>query len=921
MAKMEGCAPPKDMDDPNDAVGDSYCAKDAIRPLVASNCSEHVVAHSTRPMQPARRFSDVAYTWPHLDAGLGHGALIVGAPRSGRTFAYVPAVCQAVCKSLTESRQWRIRHPGQWQPDALGALALILVPDLQRVRQVSAVCHALLRKTSTEDWVTLTLNVPSGAKSEFFLRLLNVVGCLVATPAQLTSFLLEARGLLRFPRLQFLVYDDVDQMPGEQLRNAQQALQEILPTTHYPQVVMVSQSYSDTLMAKLKAVSDQPAVIFGDILEAALYGGTRIRISLVRSQTKSIEVAQLLQLRPPQDYRTVIYCKDDGDLRGLAVALEDHGFRCLPYCQNSVLEDREKVHNWQEKSGGLILLCTDDCPELTIRNAHTLIHHGMSTACYSMIATKGSFPTSWISYNYTRNVDPALAALVQRIRKDAVVTRGKKHALCGQILMLGECRDPVCERRHHVDADVDRRASYVPASGDVKVQLVRVYSPTHFCVRLLEHRPPEGSWQTLPHLAVQEMRLKLPQTKEPLRYWPPVAGAICMLHTYVHVQRASPGAQGHAAVATDGFDLRLLGMVPQSGESSWTEEERRQIEFLLTQLPKDHFLQANVQFATANTLFVQDLLAMVYADNFKVHLRRLNLCQKLVNTQLARRCEHAKKKILDFFEEMFNKEVKVEQEVEEKIRKTQRFNCNEEGMSQLYECLMNCAMLQVQDKKHAVKDTDPVVEDPAEFLNKVMNGGSKQCDSPAVDQKQKKKNKAKSAHTAIYLDEIPLQAHPNVVRPQGTYYQTISTLELQVCLPEDDHEYRAELLDNQIFFRATSTSSALIHQFILSLKFPYSKMRHHMTGRTVYISVIKSLAYIDPLDFGEYRFLKHNHEMFSKIDDYLGKKLVEIKRFLEDRVYVKQIAKLEESSDNSDDEERDLNGIERVDHYQISDCM
>ncbi|XP_037722408.1 putative ATP-dependent RNA helicase BoYb [Drosophila subpulchrella] len=1073
--------------DPNYEMGDPYSKQEAIRPLVAPNCSEYAVAHSTYALRPARLFSEVvmlphiletmrklglnrllrlqAYTWPHLGAGSGHGALIVSAPRSGRTFAYVPPVCEAVCKVLSKSRRQRMLHPGTWLAHELGAVALILVPDLPRVRQVSAMCQALLRKARSEDSVTLTLNVPSADSSEFLLRLLNGVGCLVATPAQLTWFWREAPGLLRFPRLQFLVYDDVDLMSAEQLRNAEQVVQEILPTTHIPQMVIVTRSYSEALMTKMRMASSHPAVIFGDILEAALYGGTRIRISLVRLQAKGNEVVQQLQQRPPQDYRTVIYCMDDADMRQLVKVLEDRGFGCLPYYQTSDLEVFEQVHSWLANSCGVILLCTDNCPELVIRNAHTLIHHGMGDSyskfkmrhltlsgnlTNSLATTAGAasqvpllslvlldnsnqrqLPRLVDFLQLHQQVDPTVVAVAQTIRRDLESKMSNKYALCGQILLFGQCREPLCEDRHYV-ADMDWRPSNVPAFGDVKVQLVRVYSPTHFCVRLQEHLPPKGTWKTLPFLAVQEMRLKLMQDKQPQRHWPPVAGAICMLHSAHNKERVRvlkvASIQDVSLVRSDisvevqaldvdtrvlktqsgrlyecskamqqeppmSYDLRLLGMVPQSGETSWAEEERSTVEFWLKNLPKGHFLQANIQFATANTLFVQDLVAMVYADNFKVHLRHMNLCQKLIKDNLACRCERARQMIMDFFgqklinekaaeakgeakEHMLevnnenkenleptqeitlkkvNEDIKKlessqvlpprcqrlmqiarevtqknqqQEDLEAKSNVSQKSNTNiesssqsnEDGMSQLYECIKNCAMFQLEDAKQPKKDPDQIGIDPIEFFSQVMNEGSHQCDPHTNLKPKKKRIKARSAvppvPTKTYKEEIPLQTHPNVVRPNVTYYQNIATLELQVCLPEDDHEYKALLLGSQIFFKATSKLSDLVHQFILTLKFAYTTLRHHMVGRTVYISVVKSLAFIDPLDFGDYRFMKPNHEMFSKMESSHNNSF---KRLLANRGYVQQNVDPQDSSDSSEDEEQDLDGIERVDHGHILD--
>ncbi|KAH8354864.1 hypothetical protein KR084_012638, partial [Drosophila pseudotakahashii] len=1043
-------------------VGDAYNTQDAIRPLVATNCSEYVVAHAKGALQPARRFGEVSllghilemmrklglnrllrlqsYTWPHLTGGAGHGAMIVGAPGSGRTFAYIPAVCHVVCKVLAESRSL----PGDWQPDQYGPRALILVPDLRRVRQVSAMCHALLRKAQKEEWLTLTLNVPSTKSSEFFLRLLNGVGCLVATPAQLSWFWNEAPGLMRFPCLQFVVYDDVDLMSAEQMANVEQVLPEILPLTHSPQVVMVSQSYSPSLMAKLKAVNDQPALVLGDILEAALYGGTRIRISLLRSEAKVNEVAQMLRQFPPEEYRTVIFCIDDRDMQRLVAALEDRGYGCLPYYQTADLEVLEKVHRWQAGSGGLILLCTDNCPELVVRDAHTLIHYSMSQSwskfkmrhlmvsdnlCNSLAATvdpvkvplhslvllddnnQRELPRLVNFLQLHQEVDPAVVAVAKRIRQEMAKAKRDQSSLCSQILVLGKCYDPVCGDRHHV-AHFDRPAGHMPASGDVKVQLVQVYSPTHFCIRLLEHLPPQGTWQTLPYSGVQEMRMQLMQHKEPPRYWPPVVGVICMYHTAftkerVRILKVGPiknvnivesdlevelqaldvdtrifsSACGQLYECPEALqqepplacDLRLLGLVPYSGERSWTEEDGRKVKYTLSQLPRDHFLQAKVQFAAAGTLFVRDLVALVYADQFKVHVRHLNLAQHLLKTTLAKRCEQATDMIQDFFKEMLTEEqkeeavVKVEEPKEKAMdmpmvadpsqpvlsqrcqrlaqaalesgRENQlqqellKMRCktteaasnpkanpiepqsNEDQVAQLYECMMNCTLLQLEDRKESTKDDKQINADPAEFLKQVINGG------PST-KRRPKKTKAKDAPSPSPKHsqaEILLQHPPNVVRPSVTYYQTITTLELQVSLPEDDYEYQARLIGAQIFFKATTKSSQLIQQFILTLRFPYIALRHHIRGRTVYISVTKALAVADPLAFGEYRFLKPNHDMFGKMEQQLKMTRTRSLRSLESFGYVNRKIEVQERSEESEDDERNLDGIERVDSNELCD--
>ncbi|XP_017045566.1 putative ATP-dependent RNA helicase BoYb [Drosophila ficusphila] len=1060
-----------------------------LRPLKGTICSEYVVAHGRCPLRPVRNFGEVfllphilesmhklglnkllrlqSYTWPHLAKGAGRGAMIVGAPCSGRTLSYLPVVCHAVCTDTHPLKEdpspLGFLETGAWRPDEYGPRALIVVPDLQRVLQVSALCHALLRHTKKEDWFTLTLNVSTTRSAEFFLRLLNGVGCLVATPAQLVWFWQEHPGLMRFPRLQFLVYDDVDLMSAEQLTAAQQVVQGLLPLTSHPQVVMVSQHYRPKLMAELRAVNDDPALVFGDILEAALYGGTRIRISISCSAAKSRAVVQALQQCPPKDFRTVIFCTNDTDIQQLVVALEDQGYDCLPYFQTAGMTVHERVLSWQENTCGAILLCTDSCPELIIRDAHSLIHYSMSRS-WSQFKLRHLVLSEHLSNLFAspvgplkrqlqslvllddsnhrklprlvdflqvhQEVDPAVLAVAKRLRQEMDNANNKKVTLCSQILTLGKCYKPVCTDRHHL-SNADRCPDYMPASGDVKLQLVRVYSPTHFCVRLLEHMPPNGTWQLLPNPAVQQMRLQLMQEQEPRRYWPPVVGDICMYHGKFTKERVrvlkvaaienpkvvqsdlSVEVQGldvdtRTTVTTCGqlfdcpeavqrepplaCDLRLFGLVPYSGERSWTEESKQDVRYVLSQLPNDHFLQAKIEFTAAGTLFVRDLVAIVYADQIKTHLRYLCLAKKLIATTMAKRCVQATDWIRDFFKEALidveeegdlaghkaRAEQPEENEVENKLKEAcpaqvqskpvlsgrcQRLvklalemgrenelqqiqraagsamgeelagemtnlsvrtnentgaNSENDKVAQLYECVRKCALLQLEDRKEQAqpKESDRNCNDPVEFLKQVLST------EDSIKRRPKQNNKASAAKPAKEPPnhfQMEIELPPNVVRPPVTYYQTISTLELQVSLPDDGQEYSCFLQEPQIFFRATSKSSSLIQQFVLTLKLPCRSLRHHSRGRTVYISVTKELARYCPLALGEYRFLKPNYDMFDKVDYHQQKARSRLIRFLENFGYAKPKARSQEASEESEDEEPNLVGVERGDINTLYD--
>ncbi|KAH8336892.1 hypothetical protein KR059_007663, partial [Drosophila kikkawai] len=1009
---------------------------EAIRPLVAPNCSELVVAHAKIALRQVRYFSEVSllphiletmqklglsrllrlqsYSWPHLLAGNGHGVLIVSAPRSGRTFGYIPPLCDLVCRALTEGT--RLRGCANWYPDQEGALAVILVPNVERVRQVSALCHALLRKAANEELFTLTLTVDALKKVELIHRLLNGVGCLVVTPAQLVGIQEEAPGLLRFPRLQIVAFDDIDLMPPDQVQKAEQVLQEIIPRGHYPQLVMVSQSYNHRIMAKLTAANSHPALIFGDILEAAVYGGTRIRIAFCNSESKVNEVFQALQQRPPKKYRTVVYCTDDLDMRRLVVALEKRSHACLPYYQNADLEVREQVHRWMGEGRDVILLCTDDCPELIIRHAHTLIHYGMSSTwgkfkmrhlvisgnlknrlapaqpesedvpLHSLVLldheNQRQLPRLVDFLRQHQKVDAGLVELVAKIRQEMQKEKGNQNALCRQIMVKGSCIDPACDERHQV-TDLDQCHASVPVSGDVKVKLVRVYSPTHFCVYLEEHLPPQGSWQPLPNLAVQQMRIQSLQSTKPLRIWPPVPGVICMHHSVINerirVLQVPPIKNANLvkkdllvlvqAIDTDtrifttksgklykcpadlqelppmAIDMRLLGFVPYSEEGDWSEKDRRDFETRLKHLPKNNFLQAHIQFATANTLFVRNLVAMTYASSLKMHVRNLSLTHTLMADKLIKKCDEAENKILAFFmagvehgkreirEEEFQKELQLEDELQMEQEEDRKENVSPNKAStaaliqtkenqlekkqeqhiaspmsqdppelpsetdiiaQLYECFIRCS---VQQQQESEQNPVPVSFSTATFLNNVMIGGAVKTSYKPRKQEKPKAIKAAPAPARKNLcQQMQVQLPPNVIRLTTGYYQTQTSLELEVLLPEEVHEYAALMEKGQIFFWATCQSSELKHQFVLTLSFPYISLSHRMSGRTVYISVQKAMTAVDPLHFSAYPFMKPNHDMFAEFEDQQNMQVTNINPYVKGLACVKQNVQSQEEN-------------------------
>ncbi|TDG43313.1 hypothetical protein AWZ03_010285 [Drosophila navojoa] len=1044
----------------------SFSFAQHCRPLLVANCSDYAVAHSNKRLQPARHVNEVSflphiqgamrrlrltqllrlqsYAWPHLNQGAGHGAVIVSAPRSGRTLSYVLPLCQVVSNTLTEHRsraRWCLEGP----------IALVLVTDLVRVQQVSALCAAMLRKSRNEEWLTLVLTVPSSYTPEFFQRLLNGVGCMVATPAQ---FLWVCGNSLKLPHLRFVAYDDADLMQAEQLKQAHQQLL-LLTNPERPQLVISSQSYKPQLLSKLREFNSQLMVLFGDVLEAAIYGGTRLQISLQQRKAKCQEVLRVLRERPPHSHRTVVNCQSDSDIRELVETLVSHGYNCLPYYQTADLKVRDHVHRWMQDSRGELLLCTDHCPELDVRHAHTLLHYSLSDSwslfklrhlaladnlnnqlaatdlkqqtgqqqseqdrLLSLVlldeSNNNQLPRLVDFLQMHQEVDKLVVQLARRIRMRIERAKSNESALCQLMLSFGECVDTQCEQRHQLLMHDRLLPPQMPARGDVKLQLIRVYTPTHYCVRLLEHLPPGGSWQALSRNGALELQLQLLQSQECVRVWPPLVNQICVYrnssgYERVRILRVDPIAQLNLSrsdlsvsvqaldvdtrqfTTTSGklficpeqlqdepplaIDVRIVGLVPYTGERDWHESDGKQCESWLNSTPKPSFLQARILMVLSHTVFVHDLAVTSYAPNLQLHVRSLTICQQLLRKQLAKKCKKAEAKLLQFLERdpcqaldlpemselprqkpnmktatlltgragifvkmalqlgkqnrlrLLQKQREVEEQQQlddvQTTKQAEQQQQSEDSIEALCNCLMKCTMMQLQQDN---EENDLLKKDCIENMPDASRNNMTKLEQK-LEARPGATNKSAFSTDSI-IDKIQLQLPSNVVRPEVIYYQTACTLELQIALPEDMLPYEVQLHNVCCIVFWTLTPAVYptmpIYQFIVNTHCHFENLRHRMQGRTVYVSVLKALAVPYPLDFSFYKFMKPHYEKLHRMEKERRRRIKSFESFLLCNGYIpSRVLKRANSSDDlsSDDQADDpaVSGRERVERAR-DDC-
>lgn len=595
-----------------------------------------------------------------------------------------------------------------------------------------------------------------------------------------------------------------------------------------------------------------------------------------------------------------------------------------------------------------------------------------------------------------QEVDKLVVQLARSIRMQIERAKSNESTLCDLLLSLGECVDTQCEQRHHLMMHDRLLPAQMPTSGDVKLQLIRVYTPTHYCVRVLEHLPPGGSWQVLSRNGTLELQLQLLQSQECVRVWPPLVKQICVYrnssgYERVRILRVDPIAQLNLSrtdlpvsvqaldvdtrqfTTTSGklficpeqlldepplaMDVRIVGLVPYTGERNWHDSDGKQCETWLNSTPQPSFLQARILTALSHTLFVHDLAVTSYAANLQLHVRSLTICQQLLRKQLAKKCKKTEAKLLKFLEKdpcealdlpkmselprqkpntktetllsgragIFAKmalqlgkqnRLRLQQkqrEMEEQLQledvqttqQTEQQPQSEDSIEALSNCLIKCTMMHLQQDcfenvpDGSLKNMTKVEARPA-ITNKLAAGAD------AVIEK---------------IHDIQFQLLSNVIRPEVIYYQTACKLELQIPLPEDMLPYEVLLRNGCcIIFRTlppAMCSTTPIYQFILNTHCPFENLSHRMQGRTVYVSVLKALAVPYPLDFGFYKFMKPHFEKLHRMENERRGRLKDFESYLLSNGYIpsRVLKRANSSEDFSSDEQLDdpaFSGRERV---------
>uniref|UniRef100_A0A182QK13 RNA helicase n=1 Tax=Anopheles farauti TaxID=69004 RepID=A0A182QK13_9DIPT len=574
-----------------------------------------------------------AYAWPHIMRG--NSFICVNTGGTGKTFAFLPAVCSTVKRQIEEPLVKPVAGP----------VAIIVCHTSREVQRLSYFCRKMLRPEVNPH-----------------LAVLECYGIRDVTKTCIMPHFASELQLL--------------------CKNCDSRELQMIVTSSYwmPTMGKFFQRYQNML------------ICIGAFLEAAVYAKAEFHLRLARGdERKQMELIRYIKAHDYRTERTIVFCNDNDDLGPIVEALKNNSINHFVCNERMVLQQHAGFSNWDQLLPGdmVVFVCCDAVlGDLLVSKAQHIVHYSLPATwstftrrfassfgyyeCPYLPAGEGSEgkgrPSSMVLLNennneqlpklidflelHKRSVPDELIKLAQNIRtfqEHARVVEGRAVSLlCTNVLGFAVCRNArTCVYRHNFTLD-DIAPHTVPRSGALKMKICHVFSPAHFAVRLEAHRSPGGtSWTVLndtkqyllqdivmqAHFANvdrhqmhgEPRRNELCAVFHEQNYWRcriinyddtstmncEVQLLLIDIGRLVHVKSASllHLPEKFTSLPDQAMNVRIAGVVPHDYEQDWdktsTVTVRRWIENYETR-PNCH-IQGNVLLALKDTVWVDEL--------------------------------------------------------------------------------------------------------------------------------------------------------------------------------------------------------------------------------------------------------------------------------------------------------------------------
>ncbi|GJQ87963.1 hypothetical protein Trydic_g12893 [Trypoxylus dichotomus] len=453
-----------------------------------------------------------SYAWPAVMRSMN--VCLVGAPQSGKSLCYVPAICTFVIEK--ESRYYEL-------PKKNSPVALIICESAYKAEEIYNLFISILKYTLEK--VAIALCIPPFTYN--YLKYIKSCDILIATPRSVIN-LLKSRHV-NLKRLCHFVVEDADKLLAK-YANEFETLTKVIESMlnhrvcfHGVQVITISEHWTRNLETFLKRLDSVPIICIGSDLQCAIYAQANIQMHFASSSVKIRSICDIVK-EHSRTSKTIIVCNDDFDVNYISKVLQIEGSSVTSVTSNMMADDiLEQELLWNSTSCGRhsILVCTDSTLKihLSVTQAEMLIHYSLPqdhwtdfSRRFKCLLDNYDSPLNSKSDNSCRihiyvsedcskqyprlyrfltdmgiTLPPKFVEFSMNMELEEEQVKIENNSpLCKRLKLLGKCTKFRCNKRHMLNEKLDLQ-NWIPTAGTIKFQLLSIQDGSLFGVRLLEH--------------------------------------------------------------------------------------------------------------------------------------------------------------------------------------------------------------------------------------------------------------------------------------------------------------------------------------------------------------------------------------------------------------------------------------------------
>ncbi|XP_060063128.1 uncharacterized protein LOC132543628 [Ylistrum balloti] len=458
------------------------------------------------------------YAWPALLRG--RNVVGISPSGSGKTFAYLAPLLTDLLKQANYKDI----------PAGNGPYAIVMVPFWKSAQMLYDLTKKLLCGNS---YLRVLVTYGGGNEESQVVPLINGCELLITTPRSLSRLLQQKYTHLE--RLCHIVIDDAEIVLEEFREEIQdfmisysRVVEEHVERSAPREVILFSSRWCNMVNSFIDAFMPDPTLIITSRFEASIYGRIKHIPLLWRTDQLAPQFLELVSSLAQENCKMIIFCSNVNTTLYIHKLLKSRSlYSLLAHDKMDTLMLEQIGGEWAGPlDKGKILICTDESgEELKVEDATAIVHYDLpssKTKFGNRLSTMSKYyynstnkekvadvePTSYIliTEDSGRQVETILQLLkrtkskIPRNLHSMVMginqeknCDGEKE-LCVALKAYGSCRyQNKCTARHALVPEIDCTVNQQEFnSGEVKVLVTNVVNASHYFVRVLEHRPPNG---------------------------------------------------------------------------------------------------------------------------------------------------------------------------------------------------------------------------------------------------------------------------------------------------------------------------------------------------------------------------------------------------------------------------------------------